>query len=102
MQTDKGGQQGPRSTRESAQSHHQRYRPLHDRRDHDDRYNNRNDDSGNGNGNGNGNNSSSAAPAVPNFGFQFPGMPNGFAFPPGFAFPGAMPSQGQPPPPGAS
>ena len=38
-------------------------------------------------------------PAVPGFGFQFPGMQ---MFPPGFMMGGAQGGQSQPPPPGQS
>jgi len=87
MQTDKGGQQGPRSTRDGPSNEppsQQHYIKL----EHGNR-----DASNIG-----------VAPAVPAFGalpngFQFPGMPNGFQFPPGFAMPTSTPSQ--PPPPGA-
>jgi protein NRD1 len=82
MATDKGGSQGPRSTRDGPanQAPQQRYRqPERDNRDA---------------------NNIGVAPAVPGFGFQFPGMPNGFQFPPGFIMPGSTPTQ--PPPPGAS
>jgi len=84
MATDKGGQQGPRSTRDgpgnSGPPSQQRYRqPERDNRDA---------------------NTVNVPPAVPNFGFQFPGMPAGFSFPPGFIMPGTTPTQ--PPPPGAS
>ena len=99
MQTDKGGQQGPRSTREPPPSHGQRYRQS-DRHENDSRNSNSNNADNNGNGNGN-NSSNNTAPSVPGFGFNFPGMPTGFQFPPGFVFPGGMPNT-QPPPPGAS
>ena len=88
MQTDKGGQQGPRSTRDGpsatgtgqGQGQSQRYRQP----DHNDR------DGGN----------IGVSPAVPGFGFQFPTMPNGAPmFPPGFVMPTLTPTQ--PPPPGA-
>lgn len=84
MATDKGGQQGPRSSRDgqsNSQPPNQRYRQP-ERNDRPE------------------NNNIGVAPAVPNFGFQIPGMPNGFTFPPGFVWPGSAPSQ--PPPPGAS
>lgn len=83
MATDKGGQQGPRSTRDipSAPTPASRYRAS-ERSDRDA-------------------NTIGVAPAVPGFGFQFPGMPNGMPmFPPGFVMPGTSPAQ--PPPPGAS
>jgi len=80
MQTDKGGHQGPRSSRDGQSTQappQQRYRqPEHDNRDV---------------------NNIGVAPAVPAFGgFQFP---NGFQFPAGFTMPGSIPNQ--PPPPGA-
>ncbi len=86
MATDKGGQQGPRSTRDPPSNSNpppqqQRYRQP-ERNDNRD------------------NNTIGVAPAVPGFGFQFPGMPNGFQFPPGFIMPGTTPAQ--PPPPGAT
>ena len=81
MQTDKGGQQGPRSSRDGLNNQgppQQRYRQP-ERDTHDA-------------------NTVGIAPAVPAFGgFQFP---NGFQLPPGFPMPGSMPNQ--PPPPGAS
>ncbi len=84
MQTDKGGQQGPRSERAETQRYRQPDRPVNEQSN---------------SSSSNQNNSNTAA--VPNFTFPFPGMPNGFpGMPPGFVFPGASPSQ--PPPPGAS
>ena len=84
MATDKGGHQGPRSSRDglgnSGPLSQQRYR-------HSD-YDNRDA------------NTMGVAPAVPGFGFQFPGMPANFSLPPGFVMPGTIPTQ--PPPPGAS
>ncbi len=86
MQTDKGGQQGPRSEK----ADNQRYRqPERNNRDNN-----------NQNNNNNANSNMNSAPAVPGFGFPIPGMPTNFQFPPGFIFPGATPAQ--PPPPGAS
>jgi protein NRD1 len=88
MQTDKGGHQGPRSTRDGLsnepQSQQQYMKSEHSNRDV---------------------NNIGVAPAVPAFGvmpngFQFPGMPNGFQFQPGFPMPTSTTSQ--PPPPGAS
>ena len=84
MQTDKGGQQGPRSTRDgpaqAGTGQGQRYRqPDHNERDISN---------------------IGVSPAVPGFGFQFPTMPNGAPmFPPGFVMPTVTPTQ--PPPPGA-
>ena len=80
MQTDKSGQQGPRSTRDPPT----RFRQP-DRREENERSSN----------------TVGAAPAVPGFGFQFPLLPNGMPmFPPGFVMPGQPLSQ--PPPPGAA
>ncbi len=83
MATDKGGQQGPRSTRDPPTSSApvSRYRqPERNERE---------------------TNSIGVSPAVPGFGFQFPGLPNGMPlFPPGFVMPGTTPAQ--PPPPGAT
>lgn len=82
MATDKGGNQGPRSTRDapSANEPAPRYRQP----DREERTTN----------------TIGVSPAVPGFGFQFPTMPNGMPmFPPGFMMPGMAPAQ--PPPPGA-
>lgn len=84
MATDKGGQQGPRSTRDPPTNTTpvSRYRQPEIRNDRDQ-------------------SSIGVSPAVPGFGFQFPGMPNGLPlFPPGFVMPGTTPAQ--PPPPGAT
>lgn len=89
MATDKGGQQGPRSTRDpptrdppTNTTPISRYRQPEVRNDRDQ-------------------SSIGVSPAVPGFGFQFPGMPNGLPlFPPGFVMPGTAPAQ--PPPPGAT
>lgn len=84
MATDKGGQQGPRSTRDPPTNTTpvSRYRQPEVRNDRDQ-------------------SSIGVSPAVPGFGFQFPGMPNGLPlFPPGFVMPGTTPAQ--PPPPGAT
>ena len=99
MATDRGGYQGPRSSRDgfgpgpvAQDRYRQPERPMHD------------------------NNPIGIPPPVPGFGFQFPpmpnsmsnGMPNGIPngipngmpiFPPGFMPPGG--AYGQPPPPGA-
>lgn len=95
MQTDKGGNQGPRSSRDGQSvqpPNEQRYRQPE--RNDQERNHNNNNNMGN-------NNIAGIPPPVPAFGgFQFPGMPAGFQFPPGFAFPGATPTQ--PPPPGAT
>ena len=89
MATDKGGQQGPRSSRDppSHQTPNDRYRQP----PRDDRNNNQQN-----------NNSIGVGPAVPGFGFNLPQMPNGFQLPPNFMFPNTAPAPGQPPPPGAS
>lgn len=91
MATDKGGQQGPRSTRDgpgSSNSNNNTNSTSASRFRQPDR----NDREANSIG---------VAPAVPGFGFQFPGMPNGMPiFPPGFVIPGTTPAQ--PPPPGAT
>lgn len=85
MATDKGGQQGPRSTRDNPSAGGggaSRFRQP-DGRDRNERDVN----------------TIGVPPAVPGFGFQF--MPNGMPmFPPGFVMPGTTPAQ--PPPPGAS
>ena len=83
MQTDKGGQQGPRSTRDPPPAP-SRYRAP-ERREENERPSS----------------TAGVAPAVPGFGFQFPTLPNGMPmFPPGFLMPGQTPAQ--PPPPGAT
>ena len=89
MQTDKSGQQGPRSTREPlGSSSNSRFRQP-ERNDRNERDTNSTS------------NNTGAPPAVPGFGFQFPMMPNGMPmFPPGFVMPGQTPTQ--PPPPGAT
>ncbi|KAL9102874.1 MAG: hypothetical protein Q9163_002026 [Psora crenata] len=89
MATDKGGQQGPRSSRDQSaqQPQNDRYRQPPP----DDRNNNQPNTNPVGGG-----------PAVPGFGFNFPQMPNGFQFPPNFMFPSSAAAPGQPPPPGAS
>jgi protein NRD1 len=99
MQTDKGGNQGPRSTREREEeeaSYRFRRQGRDDRRDHDrddrkDRFSNIS--------------APPSMPSVPQFGmngfpFSFPIGPNGMpVIPPGFSFPG---QKAQPPPPGRS
>lgn len=84
MATDRGGQQGPRSTRDapaSSAATPSRYRQP-ERTDRDV-------------------SNVGVPPPVPGFGFQFPGMPNGMPmFPPGFVIPGT--TAAQPPPPGAN
>lgn len=85
MATDRGGQQGPRSTRDlpaSSSTPVSRYRQP-ERTDRD---------VGN----------IGVPPAVPGFGFQFSSMGNGMSmFPPGFIIPGTN-TAAQPPPPGAN
>ena len=92
MQTDRSGQHGPRSNRDS-QGVEGGFRQ--DRRD-----DNASPRGKNGDSNGGGNANSAENAPFPNF--NFPTFPNGFQFPPGFIFPGGPPPPGQPPPPGAS
>ena len=81
MQTDKGGQQGPRSTRDPPSNSAGGSRFRQPERS------------------GAEVNMTGVGPAVPGFGFQFPMMANGMPmFPPGFVMPGM---NTQPPPPGA-
>lgn len=85
MATDQSGKRGPQSTRSQQQE-----RAAANRR------NDRND--GTGERDTANTNNPAVPPAVPGFGFQFPGMP---MFPPGFmmgGMPGTQPAQ--PPPPG--
>lgn len=82
MQTDRGGQQGPRSTRDPPPA--SRFR-VPERKEENERSNS----------------NTGVPPTVPNFNFQFPLLPNGMPmFPPGFVMPGQTPAQ--PPPPGAN
>lgn len=82
MQTDRGGQQGPRSTRDPPPA--SRFR-VPERREENERSNS----------------NTAVPPTVPSFNFQFPLLPNGMPmFPPGFVMPGQTPTQ--PPPPGAT
>ncbi|KAI9836190.1 MAG: hypothetical protein M1819_001527 [Sarea resinae] len=81
MATDQGGKTGPRSSRGGQEG--SRFRRSE--RNEGDR------DA----------NTIGVPPAVPGFGFQFPGMPAGMPMlPPGFIIPGSTPAQ--PPPPGHS
>ncbi|KAK2770353.1 hypothetical protein FQN53_005577 [Emmonsiellopsis sp. PD_33] len=115
MATDQGGKRGPQSTRTNFEPERFR-RPNHHRSADDgpaNHNNNNNNNHGNGNrdsdrdGSSNANNNNANAigvpPAVPGFGFSFPGMP---MFPPGFMMGGAQAgsssstSTPQPPPPG--
>jgi protein NRD1 len=99
MQTDKGGSNGPKSTRDRDDDDGPRRR-RGSRDDHRDE-NRRNDDRFP---------SASAPPSmpsippfgIPGFPFQMPTLPNGMPmFPPGFVLPGQQQSQPQqPPPPG--
>lgn len=104
MQTDKGGNNGPKSTREFEEDENPRWRRGGDRDDRrgggrdDDRKDRLSAVSG-----------PPAMPPIPPFGlpggfpFAMPTLPNGMPmFPPGFAFPGQPLSQTppQPPPPG--
>ncbi|KAI9852038.1 MAG: hypothetical protein M1838_002007 [Thelocarpon superellum] len=98
MATDQGGKTGPRSTRGGPEPGGSRFR-RHDRPDQGSGHN-----SGPGPGPGPGpghgldrdsNGAVGVPPAVPGFGFQFPGFPNGMPMmPAGFVFPG---NGGQPP-----
>ena len=87
MATDKGGQQGPRSSRDPPNQNDSYRQPPRDNPNSNQQSNN---------------NSIGVGPAVPGFGFNLPQMQNGFQFPPGFVFPGMTQAPGQPPPPGAS
>lgn len=90
MQTDKGGQQGPRSTRDPPAGG-SRFRQPEKRDSHQSSGDRDNSAVG-------------VAPAVPGFGFQYSAagltLPNGFVLPAGFILPGQISTQ--PPPPGAS
>lgn len=100
MATDQGGKRGPQSTRPNF---------GHDQGQQRFRRGDRGGDDGNSGGGDRDNMSNANAnaigvpPAVPGFGFSFPGMP---MFPPGFMLPGAQPGVSaagtppQPPPPG--
>ncbi|EER27483.1 hypothetical protein D8B26_006445 [Coccidioides posadasii str. Silveira] len=95
MATDQGGKRGPQSSRPT----HDQNRFRRPERGMDDGpANDRDRDRDNSNAN-----NVAVPPAVPGFGFQFPGMP---MFPPGFMLGGAQPSSTtttpQPPPPGSS
>lgn len=86
MATDKGGHKGPHSSRDATNSQPSRFRQS-DNRPSDSRDNSTNMNIG-------------VPPAIPNFGFQFPSMPNGMSmFPPGMLPQG--PGNGQTGPPGA-
>ncbi len=103
MQTDKGGNNGPKSSRDREEEDNPRYRrggADQDRRDEDrkDRFS--------------AVSGPPAMPSIPSFGMQglpfpMPPLPNGMPmFPPGFSFPPGFPGQNQsqtpqqPPPPG--
>jgi len=101
MQTDKGGNNGPKSGRDREEENGSRYRRDRDDRRDDDRNDNRNDRF----------QPSTVPPAVPQafpipgFPYPIPTLPNGMPiFPPGFVFPGQPQQQPQqhqqPPPPG--
>ncbi|KMU82888.1 hypothetical protein CIHG_00671 [Coccidioides immitis H538.4] len=95
MATDQGGKRGPQSSRPT----HDQNRFRRPERGMDDGpANDRDRDRDNSSAN-----NVAVPPAVPGFGFQFPGMP---MFPPGFMLGGAQPSSTtttpQPPPPGSS
>ncbi|KAH6670761.1 hypothetical protein B0J14DRAFT_702795 [Halenospora varia] len=91
MQTDMGGNNGPKSTRERDEKDHGRNR----RGDRDNHHNDRRD-GGRGRDRENGVSAPPKMPPIPQFmGSNFPFNMNGMV-PPGFIFPG----QSQPPPPG--
>lgn len=76
MQTDKGGNNGPKSSRDREDEERQRYRRPERREDNNDSRERDMPYSG-------------AAPAVPGFPYSMPTLPNGMPmFPPGFQFPG--------------
>jgi protein NRD1 len=85
MQTDKGGNNGPKSSRDREEEEQSRYRRRDD--DYSDRSAPVN----------------TAMPSFPGFPYPLPGMPNGMPmsmFPPGFAYPGQGAPGQQPGPPG--
>jgi protein NRD1 len=76
MQTDKGGNNGPKSSRDREDEERQRYRRP-DRRDPENRNSREREFQ------------STAPPPVPGFPYNMPTLPNGMPmFPPGFQFPG--------------
>ncbi|KAM5440180.1 hypothetical protein McanMca71_002799 [Microsporum canis] len=83
MATDQGGKRGPQSSRYS----HERFR--RNERGGDDGHNNSSGDHDRDAASGPNANAIGVPPAVPGFGFSFPGMP---MFPPGFILPGTQPS----------
>jgi protein NRD1 len=96
MQTDKGGNNGPKSSRERDEQDAPRYRrgDRDDRRDSDRRDEDHKDRP----------QAPPSMPPVPAFGMQNPfpfPFPNGMPImPPGFSLPGQNQAQQQPPPPG--
>lgn len=94
MQTDRGGNNGPKSTRDREEEEAAHRNNRRDER-RDDKWHDRRDRSSKVQG-------PPSMPAVPAFGmngFSFPMLPNGQPmFPPGFSFPGQNP----PGPPGRS
>ena len=91
MATDQGGQRGPKSSRGN---------PAHGgggggggRDGAGGRFRDRSDERHDRDSNATNNNNIGVPPAVPGFGFQFPGMPGGFQFPAGFMMPGSTPDQ---------
>ncbi|PGH18854.1 hypothetical protein AJ79_00267 [Helicocarpus griseus UAMH5409] len=97
MATDQGGKRGPQSTRTNMEP--ERFRrphrgppPSHMDHSHDHGYGDRNGNSNDRNdANANNANAIGVPPAVPGFGFSFPGMP---MFPPGFMMGGAAGATG--------
>ncbi|KAL8815047.1 MAG: hypothetical protein Q9223_005786 [Gallowayella weberi] len=85
MATDQGGYQGPRSSRDGQNFNPNRFNNNNSQNNSRFRQPDRNQDS-------NPNHSAiGASPAIPNFGFQFPTMPNGMPmFPPGMMQPGSQ------------
>ncbi|KAK2746230.1 hypothetical protein FQN57_003352 [Myotisia sp. PD_48] len=109
MATDQGGKRGPQSSRTGhggggggggSGGNQERYRRSD--RNGDDGYGGGHDDRDHDSSSGINPNTIGVPPAVPGFGFSFPGMP---MFPPGFMMPGAQAGSTatgtpQPPPPG--
>jgi protein NRD1 len=101
MQTDQGGNNGPKSTRDREKDEAPRHRrgSRDDRRDDNRRDDDRKDRFPATSG-------PPSMPPIPPFGvpgfpFNMPTLPNGMPmFPPGFVFPGQTQAQPQPPPPG--
>jgi protein NRD1 len=95
MATDQGGKRGPQSSRLV----HDRFRrPERGMDNHSSAVGGMGVPGGNADRDPSNANNPGVPPAVPGFGFSFPGMP---MFPPGFMMGGAQPgTSAQPPPPG--